>query len=111
MTVTVSDSEGNSNSITERVFIGETGFPIAAFQIKNSNGFYLQRNRGACEVTENGETKEYDAYVIDRYQNITIDPGISVNSKGTRADLRFRFQPKYDEVYAQNTFSHRFNEV
>jgi hypothetical protein len=62
-------------------------------------------------VTEKGITTSYDAYVIDRYQNITIDPGISVNSKGMNTNLSFYFQPKYDEVYRQTTFSHRFNEV
>ena len=106
------DADGNSNSITDKVFIGETGFPIAAFRIRNSYGFYLQRNEGACEVVmENGDIEVYDAYIIDRYQNITIDPSISVNSKGSNTNLRFYFQPKYDEVYTQNTFGHRFSDV
>jgi len=110
--VTVSDANGNSNSITEKVFIGETGFPIAAFRIRNSGGFFLQRNESVCEVvTDSGEKRMYDAYIIDRYQNITIDPGISVNSKGTNSTLRFYFQPKYDELYPQSTFTHKFNEI
>jgi hypothetical protein len=62
-------------------------------------------------VTENGVTQMHDAYIIDRYQNITIDPSISVNSKGTNANLRFYFQPKYDEVYTQTTFSYKFSDV
>ncbi|MDR0368976.1 MAG: hypothetical protein LBH96_00075 [Candidatus Peribacteria bacterium] len=93
------------------MFIGETGFPIIAFRIKNNNGFFLQRNEGVCTVTEEGKTQNYDAFIVDRYQDITIDPGISVNSKGTNVGLVYYFQPKYEEVYSQNTFSHKFNEI
>jgi PKD repeat protein len=44
VSVMVSDSDGNNNTIVEKVFIGETGFPIAAFRIKNQYGFFLQRS-------------------------------------------------------------------
>ena len=108
--VIVFDNAGNSNSVTQKVFIGETWFPIAAFRIRNSNSFYLQTNE-ICNVEENWVTTNYPAFNIDRYQNITIDPSISVNSKGTNVGLSFYFQPKYEEIYKQNSFSHRFNEI
>jgi hypothetical protein len=96
--------------VTEKVFIGETGFPIAAFRVKNSNGFFLQTTE-SCSVEENGTATTYAAYTIDRYQNITIDPSISVNSKGMSAGLKFYFQPKYESVYQQSSFSYKFNEI
>ncbi|MDR2415700.1 MAG: hypothetical protein LBD75_03695 [Candidatus Peribacteria bacterium] len=61
--------------------------------------------------TEGGTGTLSPAYVIDRYQNITIDPSISVNSKGTNLGLTFYFQPKYEEVYKQTSFTHKFSEV
>jgi hypothetical protein len=61
--------------------------------------------------TEEGTETLYPAYVVDRYQNIMIDPSISVNSKGTNLGLTFYFQPKYEEVYKQTSFTHKFSEV
>jgi PKD repeat protein len=110
VTVTVSDAAGNSNSVTEKVFIGETGFPIVAFKIKDNRGFFLQTTE-TCEVTDNEETISHPAYLVDRYQNIVIDPSASINSKGGNAGLAFYFQPKYEEVYKQSTFTHKFNEI
>ncbi|MDD2536947.1 MAG: PKD domain-containing protein [Candidatus Absconditabacteria bacterium] len=108
--VTVTDAEENSNTISLKAFIGESGFPVAAYRIRSTGTHFLQTT-DTCEVEENEETTAYEAYYIDRYQNITIDPSISVNSKGTSQGLAFYFKPKYGEVYKQNTFSHRFNEV
>jgi PKD repeat protein len=46
VSVMVSDSDGNNNNtITENVFIGETGLPIVAFRIKNQYEFFLQRSK------------------------------------------------------------------
>jgi hypothetical protein len=64
-----------------------------------------------CVQTIGGNTLTYPAFQIDRYQDLIIDPGVSVNTKGQKADLQFYYQPQNGEIYKSKTFTYKFNEL
>lgn len=110
VSVKVSDAEWNSNTVSSKVFIGEVNFPITAFRVKSAKNFVMQ-TISECSYEENWKTMVSPAFVVDRYQQITIDPSLSVNSKWTNSALSFYFQTKQGELYKQSNFTHKFNEI
>ena len=101
-------SDWDANSITDNVFIWEKNAPIVWYVVKNKAGDTI-RQKDECKDPTNWIT--YPAYKVWRYEDITIDPGDSVNTKGTKADLKYFFQPKYWEIYNRTTFKNNFNEI
>ncbi len=98
------------NEITKSIFIWEKDYPIAAYEVFDKASVILTQNE-VCWASEADGTKEYPAYQIDRYQEITINPLLSVNTKGTKTDLQYYFQPKNKEIYKQTTFLYKFDEL
>jgi hypothetical protein len=59
-----------------------------------------------------GENKiDIPAYQIDRFSDVSINPALSVNTKGSASDLQFYFQPEKKEIYKQTAFTYKFDEV
>ena len=113
VTLTVYDKDWkNSNTVTERVFIWETEFPIAAYRVKNSKWFFIQASE-ECEI-EGSEVPQL-AYPIDRYASFTINPSISVNTQGNSKWLTYVFEPESliwsNKATIQTTFTHKFSQV
>ena len=75
----VSDKDGDSNKVVERVFIWEIDYPIAAYRIKDSKWFFIQASETCVISWKDG--KKVEAYPVDRYAKFTVDPSISVNTK------------------------------
>ena len=98
----------DANSITDNVFIWEKDLPIAGYLVKNKSNDVI-RQKDSCIDPTNGE--EHPAYKVTRYEDVTIDPSDSVNTKWTKADLKFFFQPKYWDLYNKSTFKTNFNEL
>lgn len=65
----------------------------------------------ACTQLISGNETSYPAYHIERYQDFTVDPSLSVNTKGQKTDLQFYFQPKDGEIFKQTMFKYKFNEL
>ena len=92
VSLTVSDREWNSNTVTEKVFIWETEAPIAAYKVKDDKWYYIQSS-DICKIPKKGD--DYDAeyaYPIDRYGKFTIDPSISINTKWNSIWLQYVFE-------------------
>ena len=113
--LTVTDKNWEYNTVTERAFIWEIEQPIAAYRVTNSRWFYIQSS-DTCKI-ENAEWN-YDheeAYSVDRYAKITINPNISVNTKWTSQWLRYVFEKEPIAWDAQakisNQFTTSFSEI
>ena len=92
VTLTVYDMQWNSNTVTEKVFIWEIEYPIAAYRVKDNRWFYIQASDSCIIEWEWGVKTTQDAYTIDRYKNFTIDPSISVNSMWNSNGLKYVFE-------------------
>lgn len=92
VTLTVYNTQWNSNTVTEKVFIGETDEPIAAYRVKDNKWFYVQ-DSDSCEIVWEWWTNIIEkAYPVDRYKNFTIDPSISVNTKWDSNWLKYIYE-------------------
>ena len=101
-----------SNTVTERVFIGETDYPIAAYRIKDSWWFYIQ----ALDVCPgDGDEQQASAYSVNRYANFTINPSISVNTKWNSAWLAYVFEPESilwtNQAVNKQELTHKFSQT
>ena len=92
VTLTVYDMQWDSNTVTEKVFIGEIGYPIAAYKVKDSKWFYVQASDSCKIVWEWWSNNVEEAYSIDRYKSFTIDPSFSVNTKWNQNGLQYVFE-------------------
>ena len=66
------------NEVSKNVFVGEKNYPVAGYTVldKTSN---IQTQNEECPDVEG--TGMVPAYRIDRYQDFTLDPSASVNTK------------------------------
>ena len=112
VTLTVYDKDWSYNTVTERVFIWEVEFPIAAYRVKDSKWFFIQAS-DECKI-EWSEVPQL-AYPVDRYANVTINPSISVNTQGNSKWLQYVFEPESligpSKATFQSTFTHKFSQV
>lgn len=101
------------NEVAKSVFVGEKEYPIAGFEVYDKSNIILTQNEVCREpnLDEPGKFIEHPAYQINRYQEINVNPSLSVNTKGEKSDLQFYFQPRDKEIYKQSTFSYKFDEV
>lgn len=98
------------NQITKKVFIWDKNSPIPGYVVKNEDGVIMTENDTCFELVDD-DTIEHPAYKLDRYQKIILDTSDSVNIKWKNIDLAKYFQPKNDEIYKIDKFSHRFDEM
>jgi PKD repeat protein len=103
----VSGADGMSNEVTKTVFIGDKDYPVGAFTVLDKASNILTQNESCLDAS--GLT--IPAYQIKRYDDFTMDPGLSVNTKGKKTDLQFYFQPKDNEIFKQTQFKYKFNEL
>lgn len=78
----VAGSDGMENEVSKNVFVGEKTYPVAAFTVIDhvSN---IQTQNDECPNTESGSGM-VPAYRMDRYAEFTVDPSLSVNTKGEK---------------------------
>lgn len=92
VTLTVYDMQWNSNTVTEKVFIGEVKYPIAAYRVRDNGWFYIMAS-DSCNIEWEWWTQIiHDAYPVDRYKSFTIDPSISVNTMWNSNGLTYVFE-------------------
>lgn len=105
----VSWADGMENEVSKNVFVGEKTYPVVWFTVLNklSN---IQTQSDECLDAE-WWSGMIPAYRMDRYLDFTIDPSLSVNTKGEKVWLQFFFQPKNGEIFKQEKFKYKFNEL
>lgn len=106
----VSGADGMTNEVTKMVFIWEKQNPVWWYTVLDKASNILTQNE-TCIQTIWGNALTYPAFQIDRYQDLIIDPGVSVNTKGQKVDLQFYYQPQNGEIYKSKTFAYKFNEL
>ena len=98
------------NTVTDRVFIWEIEYPIAAYRIKNSWWYYIQASDTCME-----NNQEVSAYSVDRYANFTINPSISVNTKWNSDWLVYVFEPEAihwtNQSIIKQELTHQFSQT
>ena len=105
----VSAADGTSNEVSTMVFVGEKNAPVAWFVVTTKDNTILTQNE-TCLSTDSGQ-QSVPAYEIERYQEFSLDPSLSVNTKGQNAALQFYFQPKNGEIFKQQVFKYKFNDL
>lgn len=106
----VSGADDMSNEVSKTVFIWEKDYPVGWFVVLDKTSNILTQN-AECVQMVGGNELVAPAYQVERYRDITIDPSISVNTKGQKNNLLFYFQPKNGEIYKSTVFSYKFNEL
>ena len=110
--LSVYDKDWNYNTVTDRVFIWEVEYPIAAYRITNNKWFYIQ---ASDECAFSWTEWVQSAYPIDRYANFTINPGISVNTQGNSKWLQYVFEPEsiiwVTQATIKSQLTHKFSQI
>ena len=106
----VLDADWMQNEINTLVFIWDKDSPIAAYNVQDKQSITMTQN-DICEFVVWTKTVQYPAYKIDRYQEFKVDASDSVNAKWEKSNLYFYFQPKEGEIYKQQQFSYKFDEL
>ena len=105
----VSWSDGMENEVSKNVFVGEKNYPVAWYTvIDNASNIQTQNDECANFDWSSGTVS---AYRIDRYQDFSIDPWLSVNTKWEKMWLQYFFQPQNNEIFKQDVFKYKFNEL
>lgn len=90
----VNSMDGDSNTVTEKVFIWEVDYPIAAYKVRDSNWFVIQSTE-VCNVSWSDGSKEVQAYPVDRYSKFTINPWTSVNTQWNSNWLKYAYEMEW----------------
>ena len=113
--LTVTDQEGDSNTVLEKAFIWEVKYPIAAYDVMDSEWFKIQSSDVCIVKDESWRTRKEVAYPVDRYSKITIDWSKSVNTQWTSNGLQYVFEKETvlgsDKDKATKQFTTSFNET
>ncbi len=104
----VSWSDGMENEVSKNVFVWEKTYPVVGYSVLDASS-NIQTQSDECMDTQG--TGMVPAYRIDRYENFTVDPSLSVNTKWEKIGLQFFFQPKNNEIFKQDVFKYKFNEL
>jgi len=110
ITLTVYGDGWDTNTITETVFIWEKNLPTAAYKLRNWSNEIVKQSEECVETTSQWSVV-HPAYRVYRYNQVTIDPSDSVNTKWTNSDLKFFFKPKYGDIYNTSTFKYTLSEL
>ncbi len=105
----VSWSDGMENEVSKNVFVGEKTYPVAWFTVIDKTSNIQTQNDECPDLDSSGNV--VPAYRIDRYQDFTVDPSLSVNTKWEKEWLQYFFQPQNNEIFKQEVFKYRFNEL
>lgn len=100
----------DSNTVYWNVFVGQKGYPIAAYEISNWNDSISNPNEICVEKWDNW-TLDHQAYSIYRNQSFVIDTANSFNSKWEKWNLNIYFKPLNDETYNTPNLTYKFNEI
>lgn len=107
-------ANGMENEVSKNVFVGEKNYPVAGFTVID-NASNIQTQSDECLSTPEWATGASDtlvpAYRLDRYQSFSVNPWLSVNTKWEKIGLQYFFQPQNGEIYKQDTFKYKFNEL
>lgn len=103
LSLTVATADGQENTISKQLFVGEQGEPVIAYEVKGNAGTVLTPD-GSCA----GGSGEEDAYVVDRYETIIIDGGLSKNTQWNSSALVVQYHPQNDDIYTKKLFTYNF---
>lgn len=114
LTVT-SENNDDTNTVSAQAFIGEINHPIASYSVKDGQWYEIQPSETCKIKISTWKYVDEIAYLVDRYGNITIDPGASVNTKGTKNWLQYVFEKEailwVDKAKISDQFTTSFSEV
>lgn len=104
----VSWADGMENEVTKNVFVGEKNYPVVWFNVLDKTSNIQTQSDECMDIEWSGMVP---AYRIDRYQEFSIDPSLSVNTKWEKIGLQFFFQPQNNEIFKQLVFKYKFSEL
>ncbi|MBP7848028.1 hypothetical protein KA013_02280 [Patescibacteria group bacterium] len=74
MKLTVVTPSGESNEIIRQVFMGQQDLPVLAYEIKRTSTLLYPQS-----TCIDGEGRAMPAFLVERYEQLTINAGKSVN--------------------------------
>ncbi len=105
--LTATTAEWEKNDVYTTAFIGEANSPIPGFNVMNSRSEGLIPE-GTC-TDPSGVSNP--AYLIERYQDLTIDGSDSINVQGGKENLLYYFKAQQAETAKRQQFAYKFDEV
>lgn len=102
VSLTVTSNEGERNTVSTLVYIGENNAPIWVYDILGPTNQLMLPSDTCSGVA---------AFSIPRYQTVTIDSSKSVDTKGQRNNVKTLFKPQNDDVFNTSQLRYRFGEI
>lgn len=103
VTLTVSDSDNNSNTFVRTVYVSESDQPLALIDISAGGLEIPEFDAGACEWV--------GAYLVDRVTAVKFDGGESINVDGETTGLEYSWKIWNNKFATSATVSHKFDEI
>ena len=103
--------DGDSNSITANVFVGQRGYPLAIYKVIKDNK--ILSPTAYCKIPCNWTGCKFaPAYEVPRLQEVKIDARDSINSQWTQDMLKIYFEKSDNNEYiVSNTLTTKFDEL
>jgi len=109
VTVTVATEDGEQNSVTRNVFMGQKEFPVLAYEVRKWADQYLSKE-ATCEV--DGET--VPAYRITRDDQFQFSLTNSINAQGEKQWLAYFISPEINDdgkIFEKSSINTDFDEL
>jgi PKD repeat protein len=105
--LTATTAEWEQNDVYATAFIGEANSPIPGYSILNARSDALIPE-GICKDPSGVSNP---AYLIERYQDLTIDGSNSINVQGGKENLLYYFKPEQAETSKKQQLAYKFDET
>lgn len=105
--LTVTTAEWEQNEVYSNAFIGEANSPIPAFTVSNQKAESLIPE-GTCTDPDGNKNP---AFLVERYEDLTMDGRESVNVQGNKDNLLFYFKPQNGDTAKRQQMRYKFDEV
>jgi len=86
--------------------MGQQDLPVLAYEIKRTSTLLYPQS-----TCIDGEGKAMPAFRVERYEQLQINAGKSVNVLGGTTDLAIAFHPQNDEIYERPSLTYNFPVV
>jgi len=100
--LTVTDREGNENTTTKKIRIGDKNAPVAMVKL-SIKGKEVEPEEDICG--------RGNGVIVDRLTTINLDGSESINTDGTTRGLQYAWDLEEGEISTKRTTIHRYDEL
>lgn len=103
ITVKVTNEEGDSNSITDKIYVTDEDKPFSVINI--------QRNSSSAASAQPSLCDNQEALTVDRANAVSFSADKSVNTNGKTEELTYFWQIGFNKVSTSKSVSYTFDEL